>query len=226
MRARDIAFATWALLCGLVCLLVYPLNRVPPRSGEPGGARQAHAPAPAVHPNQAHPNQAHPNRARLLGDYGRLPLHFEENRGQTDARVRFLSRGSGYALFLTRDEAVLQLRKADPGPAGIRNPQLGPPVTLRMRLAGANPNAEARGVEDLPGKANYLIGNDPSRWRTGIPTYARVLYRNVYAGVDLVYYGNQRQLEHDFVVAPGADPKQIRLAVEGSQRKYMSMQSI
>jgi uncharacterized repeat protein (TIGR01451 family) len=87
-----------------------------------------------------------------------------------------------------------------------------------MRLVGASPNADARGVEKLPGKANYLIGNDPSRWRTGIPTYARVHYRNVYAGVDLVYYGNQRQLEHDFVVAPGADPKQIRLAVEGAER--------
>ena len=188
-----------------------------------------------------------PNQARLLGDYGRLPLQFEENRGQTDAQVRFLSRGSGYALFLTRDEAVLQLRSADPGPAGtglglrnansaipqgevrnpqsaIRNPKLGRPVTLRMRLVGAHPNAEARGLEELPGKVNYFIGSDPSRWRANIPTYAKVHYRNVYAGVDLVYYGNQRQLEHDFVVAPGADPKQIRLAVEGAKRVELQAQ--
>jgi len=197
-----------------------------------------------VHPNQARPNQARPNPARLLGDYGRLPLQFEENRGQTDAQVRFLSRGAGYALFLTRDEAVLQLRKADPGTAGtglglrnansanpqgeVRNPHsaLRTPhsATLRMRLAGANPNADARGVEELPGKANYLTGGDPRRWRANIPTYAKVHYRDVYPGVDLVYYGNQRQLEHDFVVAPGADPKQIRLALEGAERVELEAQ--
>ncbi|MCX6619226.1 MAG: hypothetical protein NTZ98_24405, partial [Acidobacteria bacterium] len=143
----------------MVCLLLYPLNRVPLRSGEPGGARQIHAPAPAPHPNpahpnpaspnQAHPNRARPNRARLVGDYGRLPLQFEENRGQTDAQVSFLSRGAGYALFLTRDEAVLQLRRADPGSrndgdgrpgtphSALRTPKLGRPATLRMRLVGA-----------------------------------------------------------------------------------------
>jgi len=225
LRARDIAFATWALLCGLVCLLLYPLNRVPPRGGEPGGARQAHAPAPAPRPNQARPN-----RARLLGDYGRLPLHFEENRGQTDGQVRFLSRGAGYALFLTRDEAVLQLRNANPAnPQGeVRNPHSAIPnpqsAVVRLKLLGANQAATAAGQEELPGKANYFIGSDPSRWRTNIPTYAKVHYRNVYAGVDLVYYGNQRQLEHDFVVAPGADPKQIRLAVEGAERLELEAQ--
>jgi len=232
LRARDIAFATWALLCGLVCLLVYPLHRVPLRSGEPGGARQAHAPAAA-----AGPNRASPNRARLLGDYGRLPLQFEENRGQTDAQVRFLSRGAGYALFLTSDEAVLQLRSADFGlrnanstnPQGeVRNPQSkirNPKSTVvRLKLLGANREPRITGANQLPGKANYFTGSDPSRWRIGIPTYAKVEYRQIYPGVDLVYYGNQRQLEHDFVVAPGADPKQIRLAVEGAERVEVEAQ--
>jgi len=172
------------------------------------------------------PNQAHPNRARLLGDYGRLPLHFEENRGQTDAQVRFLSRGAGYALFLTRDEAVLQLRKAEPRSRndGRQSPSSPQSATLRLKLLGANPEPRITGFNQLPGKANYLIGSDPSQWRANIPTYAKVHYRNVYAGVDLVYYGNQRQLEHDFVVAPGADPKQIRLAVEGAERVELEPQ--
>jgi len=87
-----------------------------------------------------------------------------------------------------------------------------------MRLVGANPNAEARGVEELPGKSNYFIGNDPSKWRTNVPNYAKVEYRDVYPGVDLVYYGNGGQLEHDFVVAPGADPRAIRFAVEGAEK--------
>ncbi|MCX6617417.1 MAG: SBBP repeat-containing protein, partial [Acidobacteria bacterium] len=172
------------------------------------------------------PNQAHPNRARLLGDYGRLPLHFEENRGQTDAQVRFLSRGAGYALFLTRDEAVLQLRKAEPRSRNDdrQSPSRPQSATLRLKLLGANPEPRITGFNQLPGKANYLIGSDPSQWRANIPTYAKVHYRNVYAGVDLVYYGNQRQLEHDFVVAPGADPKQIRLAVEGAERLELDAQ--
>ena len=72
------------------------------------------------------------------------------------------------------------------------------------------------GREELPGKSNYFIGNDPSKWRTNVPQYARVEYEDVYPGVNLAYYGNQRQLEYDFVVQPGADPKQIRLAVEGT----------
>src|SRR6185295_2469207 len=72
------------------------------------------------------------------------------------------------------------------------------------------------GVDELPGKANYFIGNDPSRWRTNVPTYAKVRSNGVYPGIDLVYYGQQRQLEYDFVVAPGADPQKIVLGFEGA----------
>lgn len=89
---------------------------------------------------------------------------------------------------------------------------------LRLKLLGSNPNPEATGLDELPGKSNYFIGNDPSRWRTGVPSYRKVGFAQVYPGIDLVYYGNQRQLEYDFVVAPGADPGQIRLAVEGADR--------
>jgi hypothetical protein len=84
-----------------------------------------------------------------------------------------------------------------------------------MKLLGANPSPKMAGESALPGKVNYLIGKDPSKWRTNIPTFEKVRYEAVYPGIDLVYYGNQRQMEYDFVVAPGADPNQIRLSFAG-----------
>jgi hypothetical protein len=169
--------------------------------------------------------------------YGLIPLGFEANRGQTDPSVNFLARGAGYALFLKPTEAVFVLQslgsgardedraegslradaprsKADQRRAA-RDPQ---PKVLRMKLVGADAAAAAEGVNELAGKANYLVGNDPSRWRTEVPTYGRVSYREVYPGVDLVYYGNQRQLEYDFVIAPGRDPRAVSLRFEGADK--------
>src|SRR5207237_2449814 len=91
-------------------------------------------------------------------------------------------------------------------------------TVLGMQLVGGNPDAPATGLGELPGRVNYLLGNDPSRWHTDVPTYGRVEYRGVYEGIDLAYYGNQRQLEYDFVVAPGADPGQIALGFSGAER--------
>ena len=152
--------------------------------------------------------------------YGQLPLSFEANQGQTDQRVKFLSHGSGYSLFLTGDEAVLALKK--PGGSTARDqlrklavPSAGPPAVVRMKLVGANASAKVTGLAELPGKSNYFIGSDPKKWRTNVPNYAKVKYSSVYPGVDLVYYGNHRQLEYDFVVQPGADPKAIRLEFAG-----------
>jgi hypothetical protein len=214
--------------------------------------------SPAVIPGQ---------KLHLAENYGKLPLGFEANQGQTDGRVKFLSRGRGYALFLTGDEVVLTLgrasqkanrksqkakvkagvaltfrshpelgegsarvdvtptlRSADAGlKSGTTTPvdkpttDNGPRTTdavLRMRLVGANASAAVTGADELPGKSNYFIGNDPKKWRTNVPNYAQVRYQDVYPGVDLVYYGNQGgQLEYDFVVAPGADPSAIKLDV-------------
>ena len=155
-------------------------------------------------------------QARLHETYGKLPLSFEANRGQTDPEVKFLSRGSGYTLFLTSNEAVLALRKASRRPRNpnlkMEAPHLSPATALlRMRLAGASAEPRVLGLEELPGKSNYFIGNDPKNWRTDVATYAKVRYEDIYPGVDLVYYGNQGQLEYDFMVAPGADPRAIRL---------------
>jgi hypothetical protein len=145
-----------------------------------------------------------------LPGYGAIPLHFEANRGQTDSRVKFLSRGPGYTVFLTSTETVLLLSK----PGG----RTGGATALRMSLHEGNPDARVVGREELPGAVNDFSGRDRSRWRTGIPTYGRVAYQDVYPGVDLVYYGNQRQLEYDFVVGPGADPGRIALDFAGADR--------
>jgi Domain of unknown function DUF11/Beta-propeller repeat len=148
-----------------------------------------------------------PDKPSLHVDFGQLPLRFEPNQGQSDPRVKFLARGAGYGLFLTSDQAVLTLSAAAKNASAVR-----------MQLAGANPAATVTGANQLPGKSNYLIGNDPSKWHRDIPQYARVRYQEVYPGVDLVYYGNQGQLEYDFEVAPGADPRQIALRFEGPEK--------
>lgn len=147
-------------------------------------------------------------RARLSENYGQLPLSFEAGQGQADSAAQFLARGNGYQLSLTATTAVLHLRKVKRGTPDH--------AIVSMKLVGANPAAPASGREELPGKSHYFLGNEPARWRTNVARYAKVEYRNVWPGVNLVYYGNQRQLEYDFVVAAGADPRVIRLAFENA----------
>ena len=165
--------------------------------------------APALGADTCDPPSSAETRPREL--YRQLPLHFEVNEGQTNPAVRYLARGSGYALFLTPQEAVLALR----APAARGKEPVA--EVLRFRLVGANPTPVFEGEERLEGKANYLIGNDPSRWRTNIPLHGRVRLDEVYPGISLTYYGNQRELEYDFVVAPGADPRVIRFRIEGAR---------
>ena len=155
------------------------------------------------------------DKSAILERYGRIPLYFEKNSGQTDARVQYLARGAGYALFLTPDEAVFSLHKAAGQSAA---PEKSGNTVVRARLVGATKNAEVVAEDRLPGKSNYIIGNDQTKWRTDIAQFAKVHYEGVYPGVDLVYYGNQQQLEYDFIVAPNADPKAIRLAYSGTSR--------
>src|SRR5947207_11735555 len=126
---------------------------------------------------------------KAANTYGRLPLSFELNRGQTDGRVKFLSRGRGLSLFLTTTEAVMVLdpprRKPShppvmtkPGATREASESTGATV-LRMHLAGSNSKPRVTGLEELPGKANYFFGNDSTRWYTNIPTYAKVRYDRV-----------------------------------------------
>jgi uncharacterized repeat protein (TIGR01451 family) len=143
-------------------------------------------------------------------------MFFEANQGQTDSRVKFLSRGHGYGLFLTADEAVLKLQRL------AVSPQPSASNVIRMHLEGGNAAARVSGAELLPGKSNYFIGNDPSKWHRGIPQYARVNYESVYPGIDLTYYGHQGQLEYDFRVSPNADPNQIALTFDGASTRLDS----
>ncbi|MFZ3216977.1 MAG: SBBP repeat-containing protein [Candidatus Acidiferrales bacterium] len=163
-------------------------------------------------------------------NYGKLPLAFEANQGQTAPEVRYLAHGQGYQLFLTNQGAVFTLRHASSGSATAakRSPLLAvrsrrsrnaaaKTSVLRMHFDGANPAAEIAGTKQLPGKVNYFVGNDPKKWHTDIPSYEAVRYQSIYPGVDVVFYGRERRLEYDFVVAPGADPKAIALNVSGAR---------
>jgi hypothetical protein len=204
---------------------------------------------PAAAPGQSASVEA---KLRTVDLYAKRPLSFERNDGQTDAQVKFISRGDCYTLFLTSSDAVLALRK--PGresvkgkhapSASLAKDKLGsvndiaPPAAaeairsrpserkpekieseiLRIRLIGANPAARIEAENQLASKSNYFVGRDPGKWHANISNYARVKYRNVYSGIDLVYYGaSQRQLEYDFVIAPGADPNLIGLRFEGAK---------
>jgi hypothetical protein len=147
-------------------------------------------------------------QGRVQEAYGQLPLAFEANAGQTDARVDFLARGRGYTLFLTRGGgATLSLLAKESQQA-----------VLRLSMVDAAGRARGEGRSALAGKVNYLHGSTPSQWRRNIDTFGRVHYSEVYAGIDVAYYGNQGQLEYDFILKPGADPEQIRMRFEGADK--------
>jgi len=223
-KLKNVGVVGWCLLAAV--LLLPSRQEGAPVDGAPEQSRQLAAKLANHGPSQAAP-------ARAIGAYGRLPLGFEANQGQTDSRVRFLSRGSGYLLFLTPDEAVLALesersqqssRTSKLPPTGFESGKPKPPVVLRMQLVGSNAQAGMVGTDALPGKSNYFLGRDPSQWRTNIPNYRKVAEHAVYPGIDLIYYGTQNQLEYDFVVAPGADPHAIRLAVRGAKELRIDSQ--
>jgi len=135
-----------------------------------------------------------------------MPLRFERAAGAAATNTEFIARGAGYSLDLAPGEARLFL--------GATSERGGSAIT--MRLVDASAAAAGQGRRILPGLTNYLVGNDPREWRKGVRSYAEVEYRGVYPGVDVVYYGNQRQLEFDFIVAPGASHRSIALAFDGS----------
>jgi hypothetical protein len=166
--------------------------------------------APAILNAGASPSAVAP--AQVVKAFGRLPLMFEPNVGQTDPQVKFVARGAGYGLFLTADEAVFSFARQ------VSKTKVEQTSVLRMRLNGAASHPLVSGEEPLPGKSNYFLGNNPSKWRQDVPQFARAAYKNVYPGVDLAYYGNQGQLEYDFTIAPGADPRVVRLDFSGADK--------
>jgi hypothetical protein len=242
MKLRGLVFS---LVSGAVLLAMFGQGRVP-RSE----TKRLHGLALT---SPVYEGLASAKKLQLGSAFGKLPLSFEANQGQTDPSVKFISRGSGYSLFLTPTEAVLTLRsssqeskvkgqKAEAEGAGLlsrpgavdeflkrsaadlQDKSALQEAVLRTKLVGANSTPKISAVDELPGKSNYFIGNDPKKWRTNVPTYAKVKYQRVYPGVDVVYHGTQGQLEYDFVVAPGADPGVIRLSFKGADRLELDAQ--
>jgi hypothetical protein len=167
-------------------------------------------------------------RQNIQAEFVALPLAFEENVGQVDPQVKYMARGSGYRLFLTDHDATLSLDPRSPktprhtGVFAMQSKERASArqnrvVAINMRLTGSNSKGQPLASEPLPGKVNYYLGNNKSEWRTGISTYARVYYENVYPGIDLAYYGRRNSLEFDFIIAPGSDPAAIRLAFRGAR---------
>jgi uncharacterized repeat protein (TIGR01451 family) len=201
------------------------VSRSPLQSAILSASSSAFAPDVATQPNSSGRDAG---QARAL--LSQLPLLFEPNLGQmnlaqtnssqSDSAVRFIARGSGYSLFLDSAGAMLALRA--PAHAG----SAAHTESVRMKLAGASPSARIAGADLLPGKSNYFIGNDRSKWRSNIPQFARVSYEEVYPGINLVFYGKQGQLEYDFQVAPGADPSQAQLEFDGAQKVELSSGSL
>jgi hypothetical protein len=166
---------------------------------------------------------------RMRSDLDALPLAFEANQGQTDPQVKYMARGKGYTAFLTADETVFAMQSPRAnvgitGKGGLLSAHKTDKATkdetaaIRMKLVGANENAPIAVENELPGRSNYFIGNDRSQWHAGVKQYARVSYNQVYSGVNLAFHGQQKQLEFDFIVAPGADPKAIRFNVSGAKK--------
>jgi RHS repeat-associated protein len=207
-------------------VVVLSIAALKPLAASPRRASPEQSPAvqtPAVSGGAISANAA--NTQAGLATYANLPLRFEANVGQTDAQVQFISRGSGYTLFLTSGEAVFELsgqnaalRSRRSVLAFSQNPAQASAhasSVLRMKIVGGIGTPTIAGLDQLPGVTNYLIGKDPTKWHTGITSYSRVQYSDVYSGVDLIYYGNQHQLEYDLVVKPGSDPNQLSLAFDG-----------
>ncbi|MDQ3012188.1 MAG: hypothetical protein M3X11_15945 [Acidobacteriota bacterium] len=199
---RTFGLLVWALALALIVQPIAPLTVTR------GAGRMKTSEKPATNST---PNTV--TRARVEENYGKLPLSFEANKGQTDARVKFLSRGQGYSFFLTPNEAVMTLNRAEAKEQGARTKK-ETSAPLRMKLVGANEQPRISGLDEQAGKSNYFLGNDARQWKTDVPNYSKVKYEGVYPGVDLVYYGNQQQLEYDFIIAPGADPKQCFFVAE------------
>jgi len=220
---------TWRLVLLLyVVILSGPSLRMAAAKDNPThpGAR------PAVQKGSVQTDRTRKPLAEIIQAYGRLPLRFEPNRGQADARVNFLTRNQRYTLFLMPAEIQLALNRhgvdqAEPelGPyPDQKHPASGSTGLVRIHLEDSNPRAELKPHGLLPGTTNYIFGDDPGRWHVDIANYEHVEYREIYPGIQLVFYGRQGELEFDFVVAAGADPETIRLAFEGIEN--MSLDEI
>ena len=155
-----------------------------------------------------------------ISNLSQLPVYFESNQGQTDGHVKFISRSSGYNLFLKPAETVMVVKGAVKGRKGADSSnkhvdKAGSYSIIHMRLLDANTNTVLKGNNELPGKVNYFVGKSESDWIRDVPIYSDVTAKDIYPGIDLRYHGEQKEMEYDFVVSQGADVDKIRLSFTG-----------
>jgi hypothetical protein len=149
-------------------------------------------------------------RQQVLEQYGELPLAFVPNSGQADAKVRLSAQGPGFSFAFLRGEALFAFTKT------TKEETQG--AAIALRFLGARPDVEPQGRRPRPGRVNYLLGNDPAKWQTNLPTYGQVVYRNVWPGIDVRFRGAEGQLKYEFLLRPGAEVGDIRLAYRGAER--------
>ncbi|HVN81336.1 MAG TPA: SBBP repeat-containing protein, partial [Terriglobia bacterium] len=223
----------WLLVVSLAVLLGSAIGRWTPRKlhkAGPGAAEKKPARGAKNGDNTRHSSEGRLKAsASIAGEsiksafasYGKIPVSFEPNQGQAVEPIRYLSRSNNQSVYLKSDEVILALPIVEAiSETAPKTPQrkhdsqsLEPWTQLQMKFSGANPNVEIHGEQELSRKSNYMIGADPRTWRANIPNYSRVRYSNLYAGVDLVFYGNPQLLEYDLVVKPGANLRQVSLSL-------------
>jgi len=173
-------------------------------------------PMPRLTPQQTSPDAADlPTKQSVLEAYGRLPLLFIPNQGQIDGRVKFYLKTSGQTLYLTTEGIVFDLIRYEKAGAGERIDRKAERLVFSLDFIGANTQPSIEGSVKHSAVVNYLIGNDPQKWHTNIPTYREVVYHDIYPNIDLRLYGSGSRLRYDFIVRPEASPENISLAYRG-----------
>jgi hypothetical protein len=157
-----------------------------------------------------------PSRVKAQEALAGLPMSFIQNQGQVAEDIKFYEKRGGQVVYFTPQEVVFSLEPGT-GKAGLLEApgDSAKPALVRLGPLGLQQGVKLEAADPLPGRVNYFIGNDPQKWRTNIPTYRAVAFRNAYPGIDLKFYGTGRQLEYDVIVQPGADPTQVRFKYAG-----------
>ena len=222
--APKIKFAGWIAVAAVIAVAMIAFVSA--------ASRQHGSVASKVAEPAARPSITAEQRARIGARFEALPMAFEANQGQSDPQVKYMARGDGYTLFLTANDAVFSVRSpaavelaapTSAGKFGLRTRRASVAASektaaIRMQTVGGNDHAATSASAEVPGRINYYLGNDPSKWVVGAKQYSGVTYHDVYPGVNLAFHGDRRQLEFDFIVSPGASPAPIELGFKGADK--------
>lgn len=188
---------------GLIsALLMAALGVTPVRAAAPAPLLAGDSGDANLHTPTSQPAASEKDLEKQAQDaYNHLSLYFIENQGQTDECVAYYVQQGGVSIYFTAEEMVMAL----------------PETVLRLRFVDADPATQIVGRKEEKARVNYFIGNDPEKWHTSIPTYGEIAYRDLYPGIDLTYTGWTGALKYNFVLRPGADVADIRLAYRGAE---------